>query len=104
MDIDREQLGTAIRELRELRRLTQQQVADRLGVTVNYVSLLENGKRGISIGRLNELCKVLRIPSAFATFLATKPTGPAEQRRIMAQIQKLIRSVLETQSRQTQPN
>jgi transcriptional regulator with XRE-family HTH domain len=86
METSRKTLGAAPRELCELRRLTQQQVAGRLGVTVNYVSMLENGKRGISIGRLNELCKVLRVPSAFATFLATKPSGPADQRQIMAQI------------------
>ena len=104
MDIDPEKLGEALRELRELRGLTQQEVADRLGKTVNYISLLENGHRGISIGLLNELCKLLRVPPAFATFLATKPSGRGEQRKIMTDIQTLIRSVLETQSRQSQPN
>ena len=104
MDIDPEKLGAALRELRELRGLTQQEVADQLGKTVNYISLLENGHRGISIGLLNALCKLLRVPPAFATFLATKPSGRGAQQKLMKQIQKLIRSVLETQSRQAQPH
>lgn len=104
MDIDPEKLGEALRELRELRGLTQQQVADQLGKTVNYISLLENGHRGISIGLLNELCKLLRVPPAFATFLATASGGRGAQKKIMRQIQTLIRSALATQSQQAQPH
>jgi transcriptional regulator with XRE-family HTH domain len=37
------QLGTQIRELRESRRLTQEKLADEVGLTRNHIQLLESG-------------------------------------------------------------
>ncbi|MEL6897411.1 MAG: helix-turn-helix transcriptional regulator [Planctomycetota bacterium] len=38
------QFGERVRELRKLRGLTQQTVADRMQVSVSYISKVENGK------------------------------------------------------------
>lgn len=38
------QFGERVRELRNQRKLTQQVVADRMGVSVSYISKVENGK------------------------------------------------------------
>ncbi len=38
------QFGERVRELRVQQRLTQQTVADRMGVSVSYISKVENGK------------------------------------------------------------
>jgi len=38
------QFGERVRELRALRGLTQQTVADRMSVSVSYISKVENGK------------------------------------------------------------
>lgn len=75
MRIQPEQLGKAIREVRLLRGLTQKSVADHIGVTVNYMSLLENGRRGAKIETLNSLAEILDVPSAFLAFLGTQSSS-----------------------------
>lgn len=46
-------LGNALRAARQAARLTQADLAARLGLTVNYLSLLEHGRRGISLATLS---------------------------------------------------
>lgn len=45
-------LGKRIAELREDRGLTQKDLADRAGLSVTFLSEVENGKRNISMGKL----------------------------------------------------
>jgi putative transcriptional regulator len=39
-------MTTSLKKIREFQGLTQQQVAERVGITKGYYSLIENGKRG----------------------------------------------------------
>lgn len=95
MHIHSEQLGQAIRELRELRGITQRELAQKLDVTVNFVSLLENGKRGVSVPNLNAVGKILGVPTAFITFLGTRCSSKKEHLvQLVEQIQKLIRAAI----------
>ncbi len=54
-----DQIGEAIRRFRKLRGLTQQQLADKAGCSIMYVSNLERGKTtaelGIALRILDEL-------------------------------------------------
>jgi transcriptional regulator with XRE-family HTH domain len=75
MRIDPSELGSAIRRIRRLRRLTQEIAAKRVGVSSNYLSLLENGQRGATIDTLNALAQVLGVPTSFLTFLGSKASG-----------------------------
>lgn len=53
------QFGKNVKEIRQLRGYTQEQFSDMLNVSLNYVSLLERGKCGISLSTIVKVCKVL---------------------------------------------
>ena len=72
MTIEAKALGQSIKEVRKKRELTQRVVAEQMGVTVTYLSLLENGERGASIRTLNNLAEVLQIQTTFLLCFATK--------------------------------
>jgi transcriptional regulator with XRE-family HTH domain len=54
-------IGTNIRKYRELQDLNQQQLADYLNVTRELISLIESGKRDISIDNLTKLANLFGI-------------------------------------------
>lgn len=57
-------IGINIHSHRLLQDLTQQQLANYLGVTRELISLIEGGKRDISIGNLNRLADLFGIELA----------------------------------------
>jgi len=70
MAIKPEAVGRTIGTIRKAKGLTQRQVATETGLTVNYLSLLENGQRGVSVEVANKLATTLRVPAEFILFLA----------------------------------
>ncbi len=69
-----EDLGRAIAELRRSRGLTQEEVAETLGVTRSVVAHLERGRHGRTLGRILLL---LRRLGATITITAEVPDGEA---------------------------
>lgn len=64
-------IGHAIKLCRQQRKLTQTELADRVGVSTSYVSLLERGHRDDpSISSLEKIAKGLDIPITLLLFLA----------------------------------
>jgi len=63
-------LGKTIHEIRELKEMTLLDVANKCGVSVPYLSLIENGKRRLSLDRLEKISKALDIPLSIILFLA----------------------------------
>lgn len=59
------QIGERIRIAREAASLTQEKLADYVGVTVQYISDLERGIVGTSIPTLLKLCNVLKVSSDY---------------------------------------
>ena len=57
------QMGQAIKKARENARLTQEQLSEILDCSPQYVSLMENGRYGISVKMLRTLCTALNISS-----------------------------------------
>jgi transcriptional regulator with XRE-family HTH domain len=55
-------LGQKIKKIRELKNLTQEHVADKLGITQSNYSKLEMGKQDIPFGKLEETAHVLNTP------------------------------------------
>jgi transcriptional regulator with XRE-family HTH domain len=55
-------LGPAIKLIRTASGMKQKEIAAKLDVTANYLSLLENGKREPSISFLKRLANVLGVP------------------------------------------
>lgn len=54
-----EKLGDRLRKQRQLNKLTQQELADRIGINRGAYSNWENGKRESSFSKLIELSKLL---------------------------------------------
>ena len=57
------QIGEQVKRAREQANLTQEQMAERIEVSPQYISDLERGVVGISIATLKRLCLELAIPS-----------------------------------------
>jgi transcriptional regulator with XRE-family HTH domain len=55
------QLGKKIRALREERKISQEELADRADVHRNYMSQIENGKRNLSFYNVVKLARALRV-------------------------------------------
>src|SRR5271166_6087230 len=105
MKIDLTQFGAAVREFREDAGLTQQNVADRLRVTTTFLSLVENGKRGMSGPLTDRLAEVLRVPAAILKLMGTvcDPRDDNVFCQLTRQLQKLTRQAIATSStRRTQ--
>jgi transcriptional regulator with XRE-family HTH domain len=70
MTLNPNAIGRTLGEIRRAKGLTQREVASQTGLTVNYLSLLENGQRGPSMDVVNKLANALRVPAEFILFLA----------------------------------
>ena len=60
----REKFGDRIRSLRAARSFTQEQLAERAGISVDFLSLIERGKNSPSFENLEELADALEVSVA----------------------------------------
>lgn len=70
MAIDLLSLGRTLAEIRRLRGLSQREIGERTGLTVNFISLVENGERGLSNDALNNYASALGLDAELIVFLA----------------------------------
>lgn len=54
-------LGQRIASLRKARKLTQEQIAEALGCSVEFISLVERGVNAPSVAGLERFAKVLKV-------------------------------------------
>lgn len=57
----KKRIGLKVKYYRKLRDLTQAVFSEQLGCTENYVSLIENGRKNISLKMLYKISNVLEI-------------------------------------------
>lgn len=62
-----------LKELRERNNLTQKEVAEKLGINKNYLSMMENGTRNPSDKMKDELARIYKC-SAVDIFLSIQAT------------------------------
>jgi transcriptional regulator with XRE-family HTH domain len=69
------QVGTKIREIRNDRKLSLRIMAERSGLNINTLSMIEKGKTSPSVGTLQRIAKVLDVPivSLFDSGQLSKP-------------------------------
>jgi transcriptional regulator with XRE-family HTH domain len=60
-----ERIGTRIKRFRELKNLTQEHLAERLGISQNSYSRLESETVKITTDRLKEIAGVLDVPAEY---------------------------------------
>ncbi len=96
MKTDTSKVGQEIRKIRAQLGMTQKQFANRVNLTSSYLSLLERGKRKLSLERLNELAEALGVPPYLLVILATdaSDTYDKDAKALLKQIQLLARQVL----------
>ena len=63
-------MGGAIRCVRDARGMTQQELAGASNLSVNYISLLETGRRGLSDHALRRIARALKVPILWIQILA----------------------------------
>lgn len=55
------QIGQNIKQARISKNITQEQLAENLNTSVNFISLIERGQSGINIVNVVNICKTLQI-------------------------------------------
>lgn len=91
------QIGNTIRSLRLATGASQQDVAQRVGVSPALLSLWENGRRDPTIAGLRQLASVLSVPAPllFAIALSSpEDESTAEQRALLDKLIAAARSRL----------
>lgn len=84
-----EDIGATIRTIRRAKGMTQSDVCKKAGYTVNHLSLIESGKRGLSTGALEKIAYALGIPPSFIIVIAEQNDDPillACKRRVYQEI------------------
>lgn len=61
MALDYSIIGQRLKRARKNLRMTQQELAEKLNISIAYVSRIERGSSKISLTRLTEFCSVLEI-------------------------------------------
>lgn len=77
-------VGKRIRARRQSLKLTQTQLADRIGVTFQQVQKYENGANRVSAARLWAISEVLEVPITFFFEGAGTDESSVKQRRVDA--------------------
>lgn len=89
MNIDYKLIGERIKRARKMRGITQETLAERLNVSIGYISQVERGITKISLDLLGAISSVLNCDVAsFISESATKSNEYMES-EIMGEIQKL---------------
>ena len=61
MAIDYSVIGSRIKQARLAKNMTQEDLADKIDISVAFLSRVERGKAKINLNRLNQLCNLLEI-------------------------------------------
>lgn len=75
------EIGEQIRELRRIKRMTLQQLADSVGVSVSHMSQIERNRAKLPIGTLRSICDVLGVHIGW--FFPPEASAPAEERNFI---------------------
>ena len=59
----RQHFGNRLRAIRHERKLTQEQFAERLGISVDFLSLIERGVNAPSFETIEQMAKRLKVPA-----------------------------------------
>lgn len=73
MSVDYKLIGSRIKAKRKAAGKTQEQLAEKLSVSVGYISQLERGVTKISLDTLSEICSILNCDMPF--FITGASTG-----------------------------
>ncbi len=55
-------VGERLKEMRKMQKVTQEFLAEKVGVSFQQIQKYENGKNRISVGRLHDISNILKVP------------------------------------------
>ena len=61
MDMDRKQFATRLGQLREIKGFSAYELSQRIGKSLNYIHMVENGKVNISLDVIFDIARELEI-------------------------------------------
>ncbi len=64
--------GEVIAEIRKRYRVTQAELAKQTGLTISFISRVENSARGISHQTISKIARALHVPECFFYILSDK--------------------------------
>ena len=65
MALDYSVIGDRIKKARLEKRYTQEKIAEKLNVSVAFLSRIERGSSHINLKRLNEICSILEVSEGY---------------------------------------
>ncbi len=71
-----------MQELRKERKLTQEQVSVKTGLSIRYISFVEKGKRNLSDKSKNVFAKAYNVPPV-QIFLSCQRTNRSQKRKVV---------------------
>ncbi|MCD8026942.1 MAG: helix-turn-helix domain-containing protein [Clostridiales bacterium] len=86
--MDLNNLGANIKKIRQAKGMTQEQLAERADISVNFMSLIENGKN-MSAETLVKIANSLEVSVDNLMCGATKPSGNKISEQIMQSLYSL---------------
>lgn len=63
--LDQKEMGRRVRNRREAKTLSREELAEQLGVSPQFVADIEYGNKGVSIKRLYMLCQILDVTADY---------------------------------------
>ncbi len=89
-------IAAVIKEQRKKQGLSQAQLAEAAGLSTAYISLLEREKQSPTLGSLEKISEVLKVPVPILTFLSLeKDDIDPERQEVYELIDPSIKALLE---------
>ncbi|MCX7720256.1 MAG: helix-turn-helix domain-containing protein [Dictyoglomus thermophilum] len=95
-------VGKRIRETRKKRNMKLEDLAEKTGLSLSYISLIERGLKNPSLKALERIAKAFNLPTSYffsedndetiETFLRTKTSLDEDERRMIIQLIKSLES------------
>ncbi len=94
--IDKLKLGPVIQEIRTTLGISREALCEKSGLSASYLSLLENGKRGIGMDHLNQIAEILGVPASLFVVLASEVSDDKNnlEGRFLGTLQELTQQAI----------
>jgi transcriptional regulator with XRE-family HTH domain len=87
--------GKGIREIRTRKKITQDQLAEKIGMTQNAISSIERGLASPHPSTLKKIAKALKVPEvAFVVLGLDEKDVPKENRLLYQQLKPILDSLV----------
>jgi transcriptional regulator with XRE-family HTH domain len=83
------ELGDALQEIRLGKEVTQDELCRKAGISINFLSQVENGRKGVSHVVAERIAQALGIPVSFLYLLADRSSNP-----LVEDLQEAVRASL----------